>query len=105
MPFLLFPRLLVLVAGEPAADAQGQYKSRISCLCFACHSDLHGQIFVPLYERLTKAYHDWDGDEDMVTPAQVALMFVDWTDPLRAACVVVFRNLGVARPLITSCTS
>ncbi|KAI0824958.1 nuclear condensing complex subunit [Trametes gibbosa] len=43
------------------------------------------KIFVPLYESVTKAYHDWDGDEDMVTPAQVALMFVDWTDPLRAA--------------------
>ncbi|KAL1941783.1 hypothetical protein VTO73DRAFT_6783 [Trametes versicolor] len=43
------------------------------------------KIFVPLYERLTKAFHDWDGDEDMVTPAQVALMFVDWTDPIRAA--------------------
>ncbi|KAI0366103.1 hypothetical protein BV20DRAFT_692146 [Pilatotrama ljubarskyi] len=39
------------------------------------------KIFIPLYERLTKAYHEWDGEEDMVTPAQVALMFVDWTDP------------------------
>ncbi|OSD02561.1 hypothetical protein PYCCODRAFT_320509 [Trametes coccinea BRFM310] len=43
------------------------------------------QIFIPLFERLTKAYHDWDGEEDMVTPAQVALMFVDWTDPMRAS--------------------
>ncbi|KAJ8457735.1 hypothetical protein ONZ51_g11351 [Trametes cubensis] len=42
------------------------------------------KIFVPLYERLVKAYHEWDGEEDMVTPAQVALMFVDWTDPIRA---------------------
>ncbi|OSD02558.1 hypothetical protein PYCCODRAFT_1367188 [Trametes coccinea BRFM310] len=42
------------------------------------------KIFIPLFERLTKAYHDWDGEEDMVTPAQVALMFVDWTDPMRA---------------------
>ncbi|KAI9061537.1 ARM repeat-containing protein [Trametes sanguinea] len=43
------------------------------------------KIFVPLFERLTKAYHDWDGEEEMVTPAQVALMFADWTDPMRAA--------------------
>ncbi|KAH9848970.1 nuclear condensing complex subunit [Lenzites betulinus] len=43
------------------------------------------KIFVPLYESLTKAYHEWDGDEDMVTPTQVTLMFVEWTDPLRAA--------------------
>ncbi|KAI0360255.1 ARM repeat-containing protein [Trametes cingulata] len=43
------------------------------------------KIFIPLYERLTKAYHEWDGEDEMVTPAQVALMFVDWTDPTRAA--------------------
>ncbi|KAH9887359.1 nuclear condensing complex subunit, partial [Cubamyces lactineus] len=35
-------------------------------------------------QRMRKAYHEWDGEEDMVTPAQVALMFVDWTDPIRA---------------------
>ncbi|KAI0634669.1 nuclear condensing complex subunit [Trametes polyzona] len=42
------------------------------------------KIFVPLYERLTQIYHDWDGEDEMVTPAQVALMFADWTNPLHA---------------------
>lgn len=97
MPLLLLPRLLVLVAGEPATDAQGRLFLLVYPSLRLSHTDK--QIFVPLYERLTKAFHDWDGDEDMVTPAQVALMFVDWTDPIRAACVV-FRNCGLACPLI-----
>ncbi|KAI0747199.1 nuclear condensing complex subunit [Daedaleopsis nitida] len=46
------------------------------------------KIFVPLFEQLTKAYHEWDGEDEMVTPAQVALMFVDWTDPIRAKWAV-----------------
>lgn len=46
-------------------------------------------IFIPLYEKLTKAHREWDGDEEMVTPQQVALMFVDWTDPIRASYVHV----------------
>lgn len=100
MSFLLLPRLLVLVAGEPTADAQG-LSFLLVCLSIR-YPHTGRQIFVPLYERLTKAFHDWDGDEDMVTPAQVALMFVDWTDPIRAACVV-FRNCGLACPLIMFC--
>lgn len=30
---------------------------------------------------LNKAYEECDGDEDMISPAQACLMFVDWTDP------------------------
>lgn len=30
-------------------------------------------------------YKEWDGDEDMITPGQASLMFVDWTDPQKAA--------------------
>ncbi|KAL6308311.1 nuclear condensing complex subunit [Sparassis latifolia] len=46
------------------------------------------KIFIPLYEQLVNVYRDWDGDEEMVSPAQVGLMFVDWTDPQKAACGV-----------------
>lgn len=39
---------------------------------------------------MVHAYRDWDGEGEMVTPSQVALMFVDWTDPVRASYVFCF---------------
>ncbi|KAI0674717.1 nuclear condensing complex subunit [Trametes maxima] len=81
---------LVLVFISP--DTAGNQELR-QCLSYffpvyayssAANQDRMRKIFIPMYERLTQAYHDWDGEEEMVTPAQVALMFVDWTDPVRA---------------------
>ena len=43
------------------------------------------QIFRQLFDRVVKAFREWEGEEDMVSPAQVALMIVDWTDPLKAS--------------------
>ena len=45
------------------------------------------KAFMPLYQKLSEAYHEWDGDEDMISPAQACLMIVDWTDPQKASCV------------------
>ena len=43
------------------------------------------QIFRQLFDRVVKAFREWEGEEDMVSPAQVALMIVDWTDPMKAS--------------------
>ena len=33
---------------------------------------------------MTIIYNEWDGEEEMVTPGQVAMMLVEWTDPQKA---------------------
>lgn len=40
--------------------------------------------FIPLFERLAQATREVDEDQEMVSPAQIAAMFVDWTDPQKA---------------------
>lgn len=40
--------------------------------------------FIPLFEKLTQATRDVDEHQEMVSPAQIAAMFVDWTDPQKA---------------------
>ncbi|KIJ59925.1 hypothetical protein HYDPIDRAFT_99639 [Hydnomerulius pinastri MD-312] len=42
------------------------------------------QISVPLFEQLANATRELDDDQEMVTPAQIIGMFVDWTDPQKA---------------------
>ena len=39
------------------------------------------QAFIPLYGKLNEAYKEWDGDDDMINPAQASLMMIEWTDP------------------------
>ncbi|KAL4079677.1 nuclear condensing complex subunit [Scleroderma citrinum] len=39
------------------------------------------QIAMPLFEQLARATHELEDDQEMVSPAQIAGMFVDWTDP------------------------
>ncbi|EPS93226.1 hypothetical protein FOMPIDRAFT_1056181 [Fomitopsis schrenkii] len=47
------------------------------------------QIFVPLFEQLAGALREWseDADHDPITSSQLGLMFVDWTDPLKAVAL------------------
>ncbi|KAI0777818.1 nuclear condensing complex subunit [Trametes elegans] len=80
--------VLVFISPETAGNQELRqclsYFFPVYAYSSAANQQRMRKIFVPMYERLTKAYHEWDGEEDMVTPAQVALMFVDWTDPIRA---------------------
>jgi condensin complex subunit 3 len=47
------------------------------------------QLFVPIFEHVAEACKGADDDDtDQVSPAQLALMFVDWTDPQKAVCVI-----------------
>ncbi|KII87700.1 hypothetical protein PLICRDRAFT_30295 [Plicaturopsis crispa FD-325 SS-3] len=45
------------------------------------------QIFVPMFQRLAQEYRELDEEQDMVSPALVGAMFVDWTDPQKAVDV------------------
>lgn len=45
------------------------------------------KIFVSLYEDVITTSRDWDDEQEPVSPAQVALMFVDWTDPQKVVNV------------------
>ncbi|KZT24842.1 hypothetical protein NEOLEDRAFT_1134516 [Neolentinus lepideus HHB14362 ss-1] len=42
------------------------------------------QIFVPIFEELLQLYKDLDDDREMISPANIVAMFVDWTDPQKA---------------------
>ena len=42
------------------------------------------QSFINVFTNLSETYREWDGDEDMTTPAQICAMIGDWTDPQRA---------------------
>jgi hypothetical protein len=55
-------------------------------------NSLFFQAFIPLYEKLSEIYKEWDGDEDMISPAQASLMIVDWTDPQKAQSVSIFSS-------------
>ncbi|KAH9930472.1 nuclear condensing complex subunit [Epithele typhae] len=41
-------------------------------------------VFVPTFLRIAEVYHNWEGEDPMITPAQVSLMFADWTHPVHA---------------------
>ncbi|KAF9225668.1 hypothetical protein BS17DRAFT_777480 [Gyrodon lividus] len=42
------------------------------------------QISIPMFEQLAAATRDLDDEQEMVSPAQIIGMFVDWTDPQKA---------------------
>lgn len=37
-----------------------------------------------MFDQLSKGYKELDEDQEMVSPAQVCAMFMDWTDPQKA---------------------
>ena len=42
------------------------------------------QIFIKAMETMSDLYDELEEDEEMVSPAQIGLMLVDWTDPQKA---------------------
>ncbi|EPQ52389.1 chromosome condensation complex protein [Gloeophyllum trabeum ATCC 11539] len=45
------------------------------------------KIFIPIFEELSQVYKELDDDREMISPANVVAMFVDWTDPQKAVAV------------------
>ncbi|EIM89256.1 ARM repeat-containing protein [Stereum hirsutum FP-91666 SS1] len=46
------------------------------------------KVFPAVFERLCKESNELEEDQEMVTPAQIAGMFVDWTDPRKVSELV-----------------
>jgi len=49
-------------------------------------------MFMPMFQQLSMAFKELEDDQDMVTPAQVGAIFVDWTDPQKAMYVIWYPN-------------
>lgn len=65
----------------------------LEVLIWNLHSDMTVfQIFVSVFTQLCQVQKDWEEDEDVVTPAQAGLLFVDWTDPLKASYAILIRH-------------
>lgn len=43
------------------------------------------QIFVTAFDLVVQVFDDLDDDQDMIKPLQFGQLFVDWTDPHKAA--------------------
>ncbi|KAG6332139.1 hypothetical protein ID866_6950 [Astraeus odoratus] len=54
--------------------------------CYSSSSNQRrmAQIAMPLFEQLAHASREIEDDQEMVSPAQIIGMFVDWTDPQKA---------------------
>ncbi|CAE6436074.1 unnamed protein product [Rhizoctonia solani] len=53
-----------------------------------CYSSSNNQrtmqrVFMVLFKLLCEVYHDKDDSQEMVTPAQLGALFLDWMDPLK----------------------
>ncbi|KAH9921582.1 nuclear condensing complex subunit [Amylocystis lapponica] len=83
--------MLMFISPETATNQELRqclsYFFPVYCYSSPANQRRMQKIFIPLYEQLTVAYKEWDGDEEMITPAQVGIMFVDWTDPQKAVAV------------------
>src|SRR5271154_2721188 len=81
VPLVFLPGVLLLVPRESTEDA--------FCACGLYHSfhdntDAFLKVFIPVFEQMSAIHKDNNDEEEIVTPAQVAGMFVDWSDPQKA---------------------
>ena len=53
-----------------------------------------------MFDQLSKGYKELDEDQEMVSPAQVCAMFVDWIDPQKA--MYETETTPCAQPIIKS---
>ncbi|KAF8761781.1 Nuclear condensing complex subunit [Rhizoctonia solani] len=58
-----------------------------------CYSSSNNQrtmqrVFMVLFKLLCEVYHDKDDSQEMITPAQLGALFLDWMDPLKVVEVL-----------------
>jgi hypothetical protein len=46
---------------------------------------MFSKIFMSTFDYALRLYGDLDDDQEMITPYQLGLLMVDWTDPQKAA--------------------
>ncbi|KAG2088380.1 nuclear condensing complex subunit, partial [Suillus discolor] len=81
-----------LVAAYLAPDTIDNQKVRqhlayffpVYCYSSAVNQRRMQRLFIGLFEQLAPETRNVDETQDMVSPAQIAAMFVDWTDPQKA---------------------
>ncbi|KAH7929985.1 ARM repeat-containing protein [Leucogyrophana mollusca] len=81
--------LVVAYLSPDTADNQElrqclSYFFPVYCYSSAVNQRRMKQIFIPMFEQLAEASRELEEDQEMVSPAQIAGMFVDWTDPQKA---------------------
>ncbi|KAJ3556048.1 hypothetical protein NM688_g2240 [Phlebia brevispora] len=83
--------VLVYVSPETAQNQELRqcltYFFPVYCYSSPANQRRMQQSFVTLFLKLAEVYKEWEGDEDMISPAQTGLMVVDWTDPQKAAAI------------------
>ncbi|KAF9234461.1 nuclear condensing complex subunit [Melanogaster broomeanus] len=81
---------LVVAYLSPDTVENQELRQRLSyfflvyCYSSAANQRRMRQISIPMFEQLSAATRELDDDQEMVTPAQIIGMFVDWTDPQKA---------------------
>lgn len=60
------------------------------------------QILLPTLNILKDEYNDADDNSNMITPAQIALQLVDWTDPTKAVYVSIHSVKSMLTPVIVA---
>ncbi|KAF8547377.1 hypothetical protein OG21DRAFT_1479489 [Imleria badia] len=56
----------------------------VYCYSSSVNQNRLRQVSVPIFEQLAEATRGLDDDQEIVSPAQITGMFVDWTDPQKA---------------------
>ena len=82
---VLLPCLLLLILEESVADARGT--TSLSCYLSFSFMTCIKKIFLETFIELNNLRHQQD-EEGMISAAQVATLFVDWTDPLKLSQVL-----------------
>lgn len=82
---VFLPCLLLLILKESVADARGT-TSLSGYLSFQLMTRIKKKIFLETFIELNNVRHQQDED-GMISAAQVATLFVDWTDPLKLSQV------------------
>ncbi|UZJ54809.1 hypothetical protein CBS101457_004129 [Exobasidium rhododendri] len=83
-------RSLVLVYMSPETSGNQELRQCLSYfLPVYCYSSSNCQrrlqrVIVPTLDVLTEVYAERDEDQEMVTPLQVGLQLLDWSDPTKA---------------------
>ncbi len=50
------------------------------------------QVFIPTFNSVARMYEDLEEDEEMISPSQFGILFLDWTNPERVASEYVLLS-------------
>ncbi|KZO96900.1 putative mitotic chromosome condensation-related protein [Calocera viscosa TUFC12733] len=78
--------LVLMYLSPETADNQALRQCLSYFFPVYCYSSSHNQrkmqhIFLPVMEVLTQVHQDLEEDQEMITPSQIGMQLVDWTDP------------------------